>query len=46
MLEPGGLKSTYIVWRRCLLMVNSCIKFRLDTQAYKFTVVAKGPFFP
>jgi hypothetical protein len=29
-----------------LLMVKICIKLRLDSQAYKSTVVAKGPFFP
>jgi hypothetical protein len=29
-----------------LLMVNSCIKVRLDLQADKSPVVVKGPFFP
>jgi hypothetical protein len=29
-----------------LLTVKSCIKLRLDSQAYKSTVLAKGPFFP
>jgi hypothetical protein len=29
-----------------LLMVNSCIKVRLDLQADKSSVVVKGPFFP
>jgi hypothetical protein len=29
-----------------LLTVKSSIKVRLDSQAYKSTVVAKGPFFP
>jgi hypothetical protein len=29
-----------------VLMVKICIKFRLDSQAYKSTVIAKGPFFP
>jgi hypothetical protein len=29
-----------------LLMVNICIKFRLDLQADKSPVVVKGPFFP
>jgi hypothetical protein len=32
------------VWQ--VLMVNSCIKVRLDSQAYKSPVVVKGPFFP
>jgi hypothetical protein len=32
--------------KRGLLTVKICIKFRLDSQAYKSTVVAKGPFFP
>jgi hypothetical protein len=32
--------------KRGLLMVKSCIKIRLDSQAYKSSVVAKGPFFP
>jgi hypothetical protein len=32
--------------KRGLLMVKICIKFRLDSQAYKSTIVAKGPFFP
>jgi hypothetical protein len=31
---------------RALLTVNSCIKFRLDSQAYKSPIVVKGPFFP
>jgi hypothetical protein len=32
---------------RCckVLTIKICIKFRLDSQAYKSTVVAKGPFF-
>jgi hypothetical protein len=29
-----------------LLIVKICIKFCLDSQAYKSTVIAKGPFFP
>jgi hypothetical protein len=29
-----------------LLMVNSCIKVRLDLQADKSPVIVKGPFFP
>jgi hypothetical protein len=29
-----------------LLTVNSCIKVRLDSQAYKSLVVVKRPFFP
>jgi hypothetical protein len=29
-----------------LMMVKSCIKIRFDSQAYKSTDVAKGPFFP
>jgi hypothetical protein len=29
-----------------LLTVKICIKFRLDSQAYKSTIIAKGPFFP
>jgi hypothetical protein len=29
-----------------VLMVKICIKFRSDSQAYKSTVIAKGPFFP
>jgi hypothetical protein len=29
-----------------VLMVNSCIKVRLDLQADKSPVVVKGPFFP
>jgi hypothetical protein len=29
-----------------VLTVNNCIKFRLDLQADKSTVVVKGPFFP
>jgi hypothetical protein len=29
-----------------VLMVKICIKFRLDSQAYKSTVVAKRPFLP
>jgi hypothetical protein len=29
-----------------LLMVNSCIKVRLDLQVDKSPVVVKGPFFP
>jgi hypothetical protein len=32
--------------KRGLLTVKICIKFHLDSQAYKSTVVAKGPFFP
>jgi hypothetical protein len=32
--------------KRGLLTVNSCIKFRLDLQADKSSVVVKGPFFP
>jgi hypothetical protein len=31
---------------RSLLTVNSCIKVRLDLQAYKSPIVVKGPFFP
>jgi hypothetical protein len=31
-------------WGRSLLTVKICIKFHLDSQAYKSTVVAKGPF--
>jgi hypothetical protein len=29
-----------------VLTVKICITFRLDSQAYKSTVIAKGPFFP
>jgi hypothetical protein len=29
-----------------LLTIKICIKFRLDSQVYKSTVIAKGPFFP
>jgi hypothetical protein len=32
--------------KRGLLMVNSCIKVRLDLQADKSPVIVKGPFFP
>jgi hypothetical protein len=32
--------------RSALLMVNSCIKVRLDLQADNSPVVVKGPFFP
>jgi hypothetical protein len=32
--------------RKRALTVKICIKFRLDSQAYKSTVVDKGPFFP
>jgi hypothetical protein len=32
--------------KRGLLMVNSCIKVRLDLQEDKSPVVVKGPFFP
>jgi hypothetical protein len=40
-----GLRS--LPWRGdSMLMVNSCIKVRLDLQADKSSVVAKGPFFP
>jgi hypothetical protein len=31
--------------KRGLLIVKLCIKFRLDSQAYKSTIVAKGSFF-
>jgi hypothetical protein len=30
--------------KRGLLTVKICIKFRLDSQAYKSSVVVKGPF--
>jgi hypothetical protein len=32
--------------RAGMLTINSCIKVRLDLQAYKSPVVVKGPFFP
>jgi hypothetical protein len=41
--------SSILAWRMgaCLvLMVNSCIKVRLDLQVDKSPVVLKGPFFP
>jgi hypothetical protein len=48
--RPGGDKEVHHLWgqwvRACVLMVNSCIKVRLDLQADKSPIVVKGPFFP
>jgi hypothetical protein len=45
-VDGGPVRSTASGMAASLLMVNSCIEFRLDSQAYKSPVVVKGPFFP
>jgi hypothetical protein len=45
-LPRGALGVKTSSFYGCVLMVKSCIKVRLDSQAYKSTVVAKGSFFP
>jgi hypothetical protein len=42
----NGLKTSLNLYLSSLLMVNSCIEFRIDLQADKSPIVVKGPFFP
>jgi hypothetical protein len=42
----NGGSGLNVIFVDTLLMVNSCIKVRLDLKADKSPVIVKGPFFP